>query len=106
MNVGEDSHSSIGIYCSLSNNCEISGNNISSSNLNAGQNHYGIYLNTSDRNVSQGNNIDLVNNAAQDIGIYLDANSDNNQGGDNITYNVGTSISDNGAGNAVTAQDV
>ena len=56
-----------------------------------------------------GNNINGVNNDAKDIGIIFTnviISCDNNQGGDNITYNVGTSITDNGANNAVTAKDV
>ena len=58
------------------------------------------------RNVVQGNNINLTNNAALDYGIVLFSGNDNNQGGDNITYNVGTSVSDSGSGNSVTAKDV
>ena len=84
----------------------LSNNLIQVDNVNNTENHYGIYLAGSDRNVLQGNNIDLVNNDAKDIGINLDGTSDNNQGGDNITYRCGTGIIDSGTGNAVTGKDV
>ena len=69
-------------------------------------NHYGLCLKGSDRNTLNSNILDLVNNNAKDIGISMDAASQNNQGSNNITYQVGTSIQDLGAGNTVTAKDV
>lgn len=67
----------------------------------------GIQLeNACDRNVIQGNNIDCNQNTAYETGIRLKSGCDNNQGGDNITYRVGASISDAGSGNSVTAKDV
>lgn len=95
-----------GIYASGINDCQVSNNNIIIDNTDTTNNHYGIRSVTSDRNIIQGNSIDMTNNDAKDIGIALDANSDNNQGGDNITYNAGVAISDLGAGNAVTGKDV
>ena len=88
----------------------IVGNTISMNIVPVTNNHYGIDLSAggggqkSDGNTVAGNTIDGVNNAAQDIGIRLDANSDNNSG-DNNTRNVGTSISNGGVGNTVTATD-
>ena len=66
----------------------------------------GLYLRYSDRNILQGNNIDLTNNRALETGIKLDTGADNNQGGDNITYHCGVSISDSGSSNDVTAKDI
>jgi len=86
--------------------CTIGLNVIKMDNDNVTANHYGVEMVDADRNIVSSNDINLVNNNAKDIGILLDASSDNNQGGDNITYNVGTSVSDLGVGNAVTAKDV
>jgi len=60
----------------------------------------------SHRNVISENQIDGVSNNAQDIGISIASGCNNNQGSDNVTYRVGTSISDSGTGNTVTAKDV
>ena len=85
----------------------IEGNIVYLDNDDITSNHYGLqFVVYGDRNVISGNNINLINNDAKDIGIDLGAGCDNNQGGDNITYNVGSSITDAGAGNAVTAKDV
>ena len=68
--------------------------------------HYGLSMNTCHRNTVTGNVIDLIQNNAKDYGIVLDY-CENNKGTDNITYNVGTSVSDtNGTANVVTAKDV
>jgi len=69
-------------------------------------NHYGLYIGSSDRNVIAKNNMNITTNTANDIGIYLDASTNNNQGGDNITYNAGSGIVDSGTGNSVTGKDV
>ena len=66
---------------------------------------YGLYLTYVDRSLINSNEITMGNNG-HDIGIYLDEYSDYNQGADNITYYVGTSISDAGGTNTVTAKDV
>jgi hypothetical protein len=100
-----------GVYASYLHDGQLSNNTIKMDDSDTSNNHYGFYLISvgaygSSRNVIQGNQIDMVNNAAADIGISMDANSGNNQGGDNITCNVGTSISDAGTGNSVTAKDV
>lgn len=94
------------ISLSTISNSVISNNAIKGDNDDNTDSHYGIIADDSDRNVISSNMIDMVNNDAKDIGIYLNGFCDNNQGGDNITYNVGTSISDAGSGNVVTAQDV
>jgi len=86
-----------------SDDCQVSNNNVVLDNDDVTGTHYGI-VQSGDRGVVQGNNVNCVNNDAKDIGISV--SGDNNQGGDNITYNVGTSVSDTGAGNAVTAKDV
>ena len=106
INVSSSSSTTKGIEV-LGYNSTVSGNVITVDNDDNTANHYGIhiYLN-SDGNTVSGNNIDMVNNDAKDIGILIDSGCDNNQGGDNITYNCGTGISDNGASNAVTGKDV
>ena len=81
------------------------GNSINASDTNTTANHYGIHS-TGDRNSISNNNINLVNNDAKDIGINFAAGSDNNVGTNNLTYRVGSSVVDGGAGNNVTAQDV
>lgn len=91
--------------CQLNNNIV----KINSSSTNASAYRYGIYLyavapTSQGRNVVQGNHIDCVNNTARDIGIKIYGNL--NQGGDNITYNCGISISDSGSSNSVTAKDI
>lgn len=58
-----------------------------------------------DGSTINGNNIQMLNDA-NDTGIYLATGSDNNQGSDNITKDVGTSITDNGTNNTVTAKDI
>ncbi|MFH1984116.1 MAG: NosD domain-containing protein [Pseudomonadota bacterium] len=72
--------------------------------------HIGIIVGTSsggsDRNVIAGNTVDMSNNNAYEIGIQLQSGSDYNYGGGNITYNCGTSISNSGTGNNVSAQDI
>jgi hypothetical protein len=92
-------------YQLCNNNIKINTTSSGNTSIRTGQIH-GILIDNSDRNVVQGNNIDLTNNRVHEIGISLDANADYNQGGDNITYNVGTSIDDLGVGNSVTAKDV
>jgi hypothetical protein len=44
-----------------------------------------------------------MNNLADDTGINFNVDAANNQGTDNITYNVGTSITDNEGSNVVDA---
>lgn len=71
--------------------------------------HVGIDLSgASLRNIVAGNSIDAVYNNAQGIGIRLGAESDDNNGTDNLTVNVGTSVEDDnpGGNNNVTAVDV
>lgn len=86
---------------SAATDCSIANNTIKVDipNPSVTWDNWGIDVWSVDRSMITGNVIDLVNNTADDVGIYLDANSDDNQICDNITYNVGTSISDNGAGN-------
>ena len=97
-------HSGIHSYA---RDCVISNNNIYIDYSNVSVPSVGVRLRlAADRNVVSGNNIDMVNNTANEVGISLYSGTNNNQGGDNITYNVGTSISDAGTGNVVTAQDV
>jgi len=100
------SANAFGAYLTACNDGEFSNNSVKMDNNDKTGTHYCIFTNNSPRNIIQGNNLNAVNNDAKDIGIQLNGTSDNNQGGDNITYNVGTSIVDNGAGNAVTAKDV
>lgn len=96
---------------------QICNNNIEINNPSTNTSYYrnGIFINinivsTADtrslRNVIQGNNIDLINNTARDRGIVLNTSCNQNQGGDNITYNCGVSVLDSGSSNAVTAKDV
>lgn len=92
-----------GIYATASDQ-SIIGNPIVLENTDHTTAAYGINS-TGDRNIIAGNHINMLNDA-NDIGINLPAGADNNQGGDNVTYNVGTSIADAGAGNAVTGKDV
>ena len=96
-----------GISCAQSNDGTICNNNISIDVIESTRvaTVVGIEVNTCNRNVISSNNIDLVNNTALDTGILLTQNSDNNQGSDNVTYNVGTSVTDNST-NYVTALDV
>ncbi len=82
----------------------LAGNNISVDDTGAGY-KYGVHASSSYRSVIDDNYINGVNNSTNDIGIYLSSDADNNQGTNNITYLVGTSVSDNGTGNAVTAND-
>jgi hypothetical protein len=68
--------------------------------------HYGILLGVyiaahSLRNVVEGNNIDMTNGDAKDIGIRANANSNNNRGTGNIITNAGTQISDDGTENTI-----
>lgn len=85
---------------SSSNNCVVTSNAIKYSIPDG--TGYGIYLNSGDRNVIDGNNI---TGDGTGVGIYLDANSNNNQGTNNLTYNVGTSVDDDeGVTNTVTAK--
>lgn len=97
-------------YCTDGN---VSNNSIymDQQNASASFGSYGIRLLTASRNVLQGNVIDMVNNrtsAPIDYGIRLNSTAYNNQGGDNLTYNAGVSISDaeSGGSNAITAKDV
>lgn len=66
---------------------------------------WGIYLNTCNRCIVSENYINGVNDDTRDYGIEFSQQSDNNQGSDNITYNVGTSIVDNST-NFVTAKNI
>ena len=54
-----------------------------------------------DNNTISGNNVDLTNSRASDIGIYLGANTTANAGSGNQFQGAGVNISDNGAGNSV-----
>jgi len=97
----------LGIFCDQADDGSITGNNIRidlTESVRVSQT-IGIYIDTSNRSIISSNNIDLVNNDALDDGIWFTANSDNNQGSDNITYNVGTSVVDLST-NFVTAKDV
>jgi hypothetical protein len=47
----------------------------------------------------------MTNNDEKDIGIQIDANSNNNQGSDNVTTNVGTALSNSGSNNYITGLD-
>ena len=85
--------------------CNVSLNEIVLINADANNDSHGMYFENADRSKIVGNGI-YMQNLATDIGINLDGNTDNCQGSDNLTYLVGTSVADAGAGNAVTAQDV
>lgn len=100
-----DVKTTYGMLLSSLTDSVISGNSIKVDNDDNTVSHFGIYAAT-DRSVIGQNNIDMVNNDAADYGINLPSGADNNQGGDNITYNCGTGISDTGTGNAVTGKDV
>jgi hypothetical protein len=52
----------------------------------------------SSRNNVSNNVIDLVNNTADEVGIYLSGQSDDNYGDGNITINCGTNIDDTNGG--------
>jgi len=95
-----------GIHVDTLTESTINGNPIYIDVVDTARTHLGIYLEASDRNIVSANNIDLVNNDAVDTGIYLNGTSDNNQGGDNITYNCGTGINDFPGTNFVTGLDV
>lgn len=83
------------------------GNKAKVDNTDTTMNHYGIYGEDCLNNVIAGNQLDLVNNNAQDIGIELDSGSYNNQGGDNITANCGTGIVlPGGNNNTITGKDI
>lgn len=84
----------------------ISNNKVTLNITDTTSNHYGIALSSSDRNRISSNTIDLINNNAKDVGIYLATGSDYNYGVDNITYRVGTSLTDSGTGNSVSVTDV
>jgi len=86
--------------------CIITSNTISVRNRNAGGAAYGIILAYAERNIINNNRLTGYTAGGTCIGIYLSNDSDNNQGTSNITYDFDTSISDNGAGNTVTAKDV
>jgi hypothetical protein len=101
-----------GIILSSSNKVSVCGNNIYLSNSDTTYNHYGIGISDSDGCLVDGNIINLVNNNAQDIGIWLQSGSENNSGGgatnpSNITHNCGTGVLNEGGGtNSVTSKDV
>jgi len=100
----------IGLHFTGVQDSVCSGNKIEITEADTTNNHYGILLGGlvvySHRNVISENQIDGVSNNAQDIGISIASGCNNNQGSDNVTYRVGTSISDSGTGNTVTAKDV
>lgn len=104
--IGAFQYGTYGISLAYADNNTLVGNPIKINNTDHTTYTYGIHLSSSLRNVINGHNINLVNNDAKEIGVYLSSGSNNNQGSDNITYNCGTSISDAGTGNAVTAKDV
>lgn len=96
-----------GLYLKGCTDSRFDGNSVTVDVSAAGVSHIGISLtSTSLRNIVVGNLIDGVRNTADEYGIYIASGSDNNQGSDNVTYRVGTSISDGGSGNTVTAKDV
>ena len=43
----------------------------------------------------------MVNGSANDVGIYLDSGSDDNNGSGNIFHNCGSNIVDSGSGNTI-----
>jgi hypothetical protein len=93
-------------------NSVISGNSIKTNQGSADSSAVGIsventtYHTTSKNNISN-NTIDLVNNTANEIGIFLDSEVTYCYGDGNITANVGTSIDNTGgASNNVVAKDV
>lgn len=99
-----------GIGLATSNSGIASNNKIFLYNAADPSNNFGMILSVADRNVVQGNVIDMVANrntaTAKDYAIILDSSSDNNQGTDNITYRAGIDLSDSGSGNAITYQAV
>jgi len=96
----------IGAYFDTLNDSVFSGNVIRIDNDMNATKHMGVYLYNSNRNIISGNNINMVNGSSLDIGMKWYSGSDNNTGGDNITYNTGVSIDDNGSLNDVTAKDI
>ncbi|MCE5265667.1 MAG: phage tail protein [Deltaproteobacteria bacterium] len=95
-----------GIYLAYASDASVRGSKIDIGNSDHTAYTYGIRLESALRNILTANSINLRNNNAKDIGVLLSAGSNNNQGSDNITYNCGTSISDSGTGNTVTAKDI
>jgi len=65
-------------------------------------NHYGVELG-GDRNTINGSVIDMYNNNAKDLGIYIAGW--HNVGRANETYRCGTGITDAGTGNDVDGLD-
>ena len=64
--------------------------------INAGNNtatHAGIYLALASRNIIDGNNIDMTNSDAKDIGILMAATADDNQGNNYVvTCGIGKGV--------------
>lgn len=103
IDIHSDTKAALGIDlatdCSDSN---VLGNVIKMDSTNASGVHYGIYLGPiCCRNIISGNQIDLVNTGSNDKAIYILASGDNNQGINNVFYNCGVGVVDNGAGNAI-----
>jgi len=118
LNLGESYPLKGGIVANMAQDCQITNNVIDINNLSGvtapvlGTYFNGIRIpaigggTESARNNVSGNTINLGNNYTDDVGIYIGTGCNNNQGSDNITYNCGTSIVDNGTNNTVTAKDV
>ena len=86
-------------------NSVISNNPITVDNDNNGNEHFGMNFNNAcDRNTIEGNNVNMINNDAQDTSFEL--NGDNNVGEGNLSYLAGTDLDDNGVGNNVSVQGV
>jgi len=104
-------HTVNGIYLYETDYSTLAGNTITIDVSATNQSHIGIHLTGggaygSSRNIISGNNIDLTNNDSADIGMLFNAQSNFNQGSDNITANAGVSITDLGTSNTVTAKDI
>jgi len=69
--------------------------------------NWGTLLATSSsRNNISSNRVEMSNREIFDIGIRISSGCDNNKISGNFTYNVGTSVSDNGTGNTITPNNV
>jgi hypothetical protein len=83
----------------------VSGNDITADAPGTGGGDiHGVYISVAENTNISNNTIDLVNNTANDFGIYLTAGTNNSYGDGNITYNCGTDIYDDGTGNNIGFQ--
>uniref|UniRef100_A0A6M3J8U4 Pectate lyase n=2 Tax=viral metagenome TaxID=1070528 RepID=A0A6M3J8U4_9ZZZZ len=95
-----DTYQTRGIGLFNINNGNVEGNNLRIDNTNIGQNHYGIFGQNLDDSVVNGNNVNMVNSGAKDVGYSWDATSTGNRGAGNLALNFGTAEIDLG-GNSI-----